>query len=188
MAAGLSPINRALNRIPKRAEQRQAGQLQNTFVDSGVAAALEAMDHQVLYGRWGTGKTHAACRGANSGTGDIVVYADLRTIGSPDGLFLADDAPATRRAAKLLVDLLSHVHEELLVAAVNDETLIEDVVFVDRLDGLAAGISSVHDVEVSPTWGWTPFPVISPKVTGMSTALRPTRWPGEWPRPATATT
>lgn len=118
----------------------------------------------------------------------ILSFTQLRTIGSPDGLFLADDAPATSRAAKLLVDLLSHVHEELLVAAVNDETLIEDVAFVDRLDGLAAGISSVHDVEVSPTWGWTPFPVISPKVTGMSTALRPTRWPGEWPRPATATT
>ncbi len=95
----------------------------------------------------------AVCRGANSGTGDIVVYGDLRTIGSPDGLFLADDAPATSRAAKLPVDLLSHVHEELLVAAVNDETLIEDVAFVDRLDRLAAGISSVHDVEVSPTWG-----------------------------------
>ena len=56
---GLAAINRALNLIPKRAESRQAERLRDTFVDPGVAAALEAIDHQVLYGRRGTGKTHA---------------------------------------------------------------------------------------------------------------------------------
>ena len=54
MSSGLSAINRALNLIPKRAESRQAERLRDTFVDSGVAAALEAIDHQVLYGRRGT--------------------------------------------------------------------------------------------------------------------------------------
>ncbi len=42
---GLSAINRALNSVPKRAEARQAVQLRDTFVDSGIAAALEAVDH-----------------------------------------------------------------------------------------------------------------------------------------------
>ena len=59
MSSGLAAINRALNLIPKRAESRQAERLRDTFVDSGVAAALEAIDHQVLYGRRGSGKTHA---------------------------------------------------------------------------------------------------------------------------------
>jgi hypothetical protein len=58
-ASGLSDINCALNLVPKRAEARQAEQLRDTFVDSGVAVALEAVDHQVVYGRRGTGKTHA---------------------------------------------------------------------------------------------------------------------------------
>ena len=51
MSTGLTSINRALNLIPKRAEQRQVDQLRETFVDSGVAAAVQAIDHQVLYGR-----------------------------------------------------------------------------------------------------------------------------------------
>ena len=59
MATGLSQINRVLNQIPKRAEQRQTDQLRDTFVDSGVSAVLQVVDHQALYGRRGTGKTHA---------------------------------------------------------------------------------------------------------------------------------
>ena len=59
MSTGLSQINRVLNQIPKRAEQRQTNQLRDTFVDSGVAAVLQGVDHQALYGRRGTGKTHA---------------------------------------------------------------------------------------------------------------------------------
>lgn len=75
----LSGMNRALNQIPKRAEQRQAERLRDTFVDSGVSAALEAVDHQVLYGRRGTGKTHALSylRSEVSERGDLAVYADL---------------------------------------------------------------------------------------------------------------
>ena len=53
----VSLLNRALNSVPKRAEARQADQLRDTFVDSAVAAALEAIDHQVMYGRRGTGNT-----------------------------------------------------------------------------------------------------------------------------------
>jgi Cdc6-like AAA superfamily ATPase len=84
---GLSPINRSLNLIPKRAEARQADRLRDTFEDSGVAAALEAVDHQVLYGRRGTGKTHALryLETTVRELGDIAVYIDLRTVGSPDG-------------------------------------------------------------------------------------------------------
>jgi hypothetical protein len=105
---GLSPINRAFNLVPKRAEARHTDQLRDTFVDSGVAAALEAIDHQVLYGRRGTGKTHALrfLETVVASRGDIAVYADLRTLGSPEGLFAGDSAPSTERAARLLVDLL----------------------------------------------------------------------------------
>jgi len=97
---GLSPINRALSSVPKRAEARQAEQLRDTFVDSGVAAALEAVDHQVLYGRRGTGKTHAFryLQTLVQERGDISFYADLRTVGSPEGLFADDDIGATDRA------------------------------------------------------------------------------------------
>jgi len=83
VSTGLSQINRALNLIPKRAEQRQSDNLRETFLDSGVAVALEAIDNQVLYGRRGTGKTHALryIESQIRSRGDVAVYADLRTIG-----------------------------------------------------------------------------------------------------------
>jgi hypothetical protein len=139
VSTGLSPINRAFNQVPKRAEARQAEQLRNTFVDSGVAAALEAIDHQVLYGRRGTGKTHAFryLETVVRDGGDISFYADLRTIGSPEGLFTGDQVPTTERAARLLVDLLGQFHDAILSAAVEDEMLIADGSFVRKIDALA---------------------------------------------------
>ena len=153
MAGGLSELNRALNRIPKRAEQRHADQLRATFVDSGVSALLETSDHQVLYGRRGTGKTHAMryLEGHVNSAGGVAVYVDLRTVGSPDGLFGGSTAPPTERAAKLLVDLLGQVHEALITAAVEDDELIADTAFVSKLDALATAITTVRiagDIEV----------------------------------------
>jgi hypothetical protein len=154
VSTGLSPINRAFNRVPKRAEARQAEQLRITFVDSGVAAALEAIDHQVLYGRRGTGKTHAFryLETVVRDGGDISFYADLRTIGSPEGLFTGDQVPTTERAARLLVDLLGQFHDAILSAAVADEMLIADGSFVRKIDALGRAITAVRvsgDVEVS---------------------------------------
>lgn len=105
--------NRLLNLIPKRAESRHADQLRDTFVDSGVAVALEAVDHQVLFGRRGTGKTHAMryLESLVQAQGDVAVYVDLRTVGSPEGLFVGEVVHATERAARLLVDVLLQLHE-----------------------------------------------------------------------------
>ena len=153
-SGGLSPINRALNSVPKRAEARQAEQLRDTFVDSGVAAALEAIDHQVLYGRRGTGKTHAFryLETIVRERGDIGFYADLRTVGSPEGLFAGDEVPPAERAARLLVDLMGQFHDAILAAVLDDETLIANDLFVRKLDALAAAITTVRvtgDVQVS---------------------------------------
>lgn len=153
MVAGVSELNRALNHIPKRAEQRQADRLRDTFVDSGVAAALEVIDHQVLYGRRGTGKTHALryLETTLRGRGDIAAYLDLRTIGSPNGLFIGDAEPPTERAAKLLIDLLGQLHESLLAAVIEDDTLIRDTALVSRLDALTESITTIRlkgEVEV----------------------------------------
>lgn len=152
-AGGLSPINRALNLVPKRADQSQAQRLADTFVDSGVSAALEAIDHQVIYGRRGTGKTHALRYLENTAhaSGDVALYLDLRTIGSPTGLFGIGRVPATERTARLLVDMLTQLHDELLSIAVDDHGLLGDERFVRALDRLAASITTVRvgdEVEV----------------------------------------
>lgn len=75
-----------------------------------------------------------------------------RQIGLPYGLFAGQTMPPTERAARLLVDLLGQVHDALLAAALDDEALVTDVVFVRKLDDLLASITTIRivgDVEVS---------------------------------------
>lgn len=53
-------FNQALLAIPRRAESVDRHTLARTFVVAGsLSAMLHSADHQVLYGRRGTGKTHA---------------------------------------------------------------------------------------------------------------------------------
>ena len=53
-------INKSLLGIVKRAEKQSIEQLVATFVDIGpLFKILSNIDHQILYGRRGTGKTHA---------------------------------------------------------------------------------------------------------------------------------
>jgi hypothetical protein len=154
MAAGLSPFNRALGKIPRRAEQRDTSALRETFVDSGVAEVLDMVDHQVLYGRRGTGKTHAVAYLASEARtrGDVALYLDLRTVGSPDGVLDAESSSLADRATRLLVDMLGQVRDGLMDAVIEDEDLIEDAAFVDKLDGLLTAITNVQlsgEVELS---------------------------------------
>ena len=154
--AAFSPINQSLILIPKRAESRGAVELRETFVDSGIATSLLSVDHQVIYGRRGTGKTHALRYLQQSivGNNEVGVYIDLRQIGSPESLLLPakDHSGSIERAARLLVDIMSAIHDTLLELAVTNEALLLDEEFVHHLDQLAASISSVRiegDVELS---------------------------------------
>lgn len=146
MATGISNLNRALSKIPKRAEQQQAQRLRETFSDSGASVAIEAIDHQIIYGRRGTGKTHALRYFESEclAQGDIAVFADLRTIGSPEGLFMGAQVSETERAARLLVDLLGHIHEQILELVLSDDDLLADHTFVESLDQLADAITTVR--------------------------------------------
>ncbi|MCC9195223.1 hypothetical protein LOC59_16445 [Arthrobacter sp. zg-Y916] len=141
-----SAINSALNKIPKRAESRGEAELRSTFEDAGVGQALDTVDHQIIYGRRGTGKTHAL-RYLNSVRGDeenIAIYVDLRTIGSAEGVFDGQSVSPVERTARLLVDLLNQVHDEILRAALDDDRLSGDSNFVNALDSLLDSISGIR--------------------------------------------
>lgn len=141
-----SPINAALNKIPKRAESRAEAELRSTFEDSGVGRAMETVDHQIIYGRRGTGKTHAL-RYLTSVLADddnISIYVDLRTVGSAEGVFDGQSVGPVERTARLLVDLLTQVHDEILRAALEDDRLVGDGGFVSALDGLLTAISTIR--------------------------------------------
>jgi hypothetical protein len=141
----LSQLNRALQQIPTRAERQKGPQLHETFVDCGVAEVIDMSDHQILYGRRGTGKTHAFGYLASeaSSRGDIAISIDLRSVGSPGGIFGIDDESPIPRATRMLIDLLNEIRELLLEAVIANEELVEDGRFITRVDDLFATITNI---------------------------------------------
>lgn len=69
-------MNLALMNLTRRAEGTDRGSLVATFVNVGsLASIVSSQDHQILYGRRGTGKTHILqyLSQLRSDAGDIAV-------------------------------------------------------------------------------------------------------------------
>ncbi|MDR3703865.1 MAG: hypothetical protein P4L56_29720 [Candidatus Sulfopaludibacter sp.] len=115
-------INTAFVGISRRAESVDRKTLVQTFVDLGpLIPVLSSRDHQIVYGRRGTGKTHALLYVTEQLRTDrtIPVYVDLRNMGSSGGMYSDTQIPVTQRATRLLLDVLGTVHEGLIEHAVN---------------------------------------------------------------------
>jgi hypothetical protein len=116
-------INTAFVGISRRAESVDRRTLVETFVDLGpLIPVLSSRDHQIVYGRRGTGKTHSLLyvteqllRNAQT----VPVYVDLRNMGSSGGIYSDTQIPLTQRATRLLLDVLGTVREGLIEHAVN---------------------------------------------------------------------
>lgn len=145
-------LNQALMRIPRRAESTDRYTLARSYVAAGsFSAMLHSTDHQILYGRRGTGKTHALqfLSDLVERTGDVPVYLDLRTIGSAGGLYGDSTVSASVRGTHLLVDTLEAVHEELLTTAaerdIGDESRLLEA--LDTLAEAATVVEVIGEVE-----------------------------------------
>ena len=109
-------INQAFMRLIRRSERADPSHLVDTFVDVGpLFTLLSSHDHQVVFGRRGTGKTHAFnyLSETRSRLGDIVILIDLSNIGSSGGIYSDSELPIQERATRLLVDTLLAIHEQL---------------------------------------------------------------------------
>lgn len=132
----ISEFNRALRRIPKRAEKQEDPKLHETFFDSGIAEALDNFDNEILYGRRGTGKTHALSYLATEKTNsdDLAVFLDLRLIGSPGQITGTQGDNLTDRAVRLLIDLLSQLRESIQDEILNNDVLVDNEKFTQTAD------------------------------------------------------
>ena len=123
-----SSINTVFLRFNRRAESAAPTQLVSTFVDAGpLSVLLSNIDHQIMYGRRGTGKTHALTYLAETRAADghIAFVVDMRTIGSTGGICADISIPLSERATRLLVDLLGYIHDKLLHFAIENATKID---------------------------------------------------------------
>ena len=144
-----SQLNKTFMSIAKRAEQVDKDELIRTFVDVGALYTLLSQPgHQVVFGRRGTGKTHALSylAGKVSEKGDLVIFVDLRNVGSTGGIWSDDATNKHERATRLLVDCLSSVHSELRDLLLASADLDPSREMLDAMDGLSNSITSVKVV------------------------------------------
>lgn len=139
-----SRTNDAFMRFVRRAEVVDRGKLVETFVDAGpLITLLSTHDHQVLYGRRGTGKTHALSYLAERrlSDGDAALYVDLRNIGSSGGLYADPDLPLSERGTRLIMDTLAAVHDGLVDFSLGEDVPLQQVGPI--LDDFADAITEV---------------------------------------------
>ena len=141
------PTNAAFLRLSKRAETSARETLIHTFVDVGpLFTLLTSRDHQILFGRRGTGKTHALSYLADSRERehDVVVLVDLRNIGSNGGLYGDATRPLQERATGLLIDVLTEIHEALYRHFVAHDDGVDLAEAGPALDAIAEAITQVQ--------------------------------------------
>jgi hypothetical protein len=123
--------------------------LVETFVEVGpLFTMLNSGDHQILYGRRGTGKTHALTylRARAEDAGDVASFIDLRTIGSTGGLYADSSIPITERGTRLLADVLAQLHDGLVDFALERAEEVDMTSALTLLDRLADAITEVRVV------------------------------------------
>jgi hypothetical protein len=116
--------NLAFLRIAKRAERQDDDVLQKTFVDYGsVFDVLSSVDHQIVFGRRGTGKTHllTVLRQHKRANGEAALQLDMRNLGSAGGIYGDPTIPITQRATRLLIDVIAAIHGSLLELAIEGD-------------------------------------------------------------------
>jgi hypothetical protein len=145
--SSIESIQACFMQFVRRAEKVSDEILAKTFVDAApLLVQLSARNNQVLYGRRGTGKTHAlkylADRSRESG--GYPIYIDLRTIGSNGSLYGDQERPLSERATQLILDVLEGIESELIQIAV---TRIDDAPDMQqitlRLDDFSRAIREV---------------------------------------------
>lgn len=162
-----SLINKAFLKLRRRAESSTRSKLVETFVDVGpLFALLSNPDHQIIYGRRGTGKTHALIYLVErvKQKDDLAVYVDLRKIGSSGGIYSDSNAPLSERATRLLSDTLATLHDEILEYAIDNDDIVNLSQIGPVLDRFAESLTDIRVV------GDTKYKVNANKKKGKSTS------------------
>ena len=142
-------LNQAILQLSRRTEQTDDSVLASTFVSAGsLFEAIISKDHQILYGRRGTGKTHVLkvlCENRQK-VGDIAIYIDLRTIGSNGGIYQDSSIPLVERGTRLLCDVFEYIYNELvnLVVQGKYESNLDFKTASESIEIFREGISNIY--------------------------------------------
>jgi hypothetical protein len=150
MSQDLKSIHKCIMGFAKRSEKVNSEILAKTFVDTEpLADALQTKNSQIIYGRRGTGKTHALLYLLDKiqSAGDYPIYMDLRSIGSDGSIYNDDRLPLAERSSRLIIDVLTHIGTHLFELAVSEiETSSYPSQISSRLEDFERAISEVRVV------------------------------------------
>ena len=142
----ITVIHKALVDLVPRAEKSNAD-LVGTFVDTEpLFRFLSKRANQIIYGRRGTGKTHALkyLGGTVEENGDRVIYIDLRFVGSNGSVYGDGSRSLSERASSLIRDVIAAIGDELYSLAVRLlESAFDPRQITLRLDDLTQAIGEV---------------------------------------------
>ncbi|PCD85367.1 ORC-CDC6 family AAA ATPase [Vibrio mediterranei] len=113
----MKSLSEILVTMPRRAERKPDDYLVKSFVHVGsVFSLFSCAEHQIIYGRRGTGKTHLLKYLKNDiqTQGILTVSLDMRTMGSTGGMYSDANLSLSERASRLLSDTLCEVREQIL--------------------------------------------------------------------------
>lgn len=137
---------RCLLGIRGRAERLDLDQIVETFSVVGPLLDLISVeDHQVIFGRRGTGKTHALryLYANRTEENDCAVFVDMTNLGSDISIYNDTNFTVNERATRLLIDCLAHIQDGLL-DYLTSGLKIDFEKAADALDRLSDAISQVR--------------------------------------------
>ena len=141
-----------------RAERLDPDQVIDSFSSVGpLLQLISTEDHQIIFGRRGTGKTHALryLYATRREAGDCAIFVDMRNLGSDGSIYNDQSLPVTERATRLLIDTLAYIQDGILEYAINDN--VDNLNRLsDPIDRLGSAISQVRvsgDTTITRTEG-----------------------------------
>lgn len=154
----LENIHRPLLRLVDRAERIDDRIIVQSFTDAKpLFDLISTENNQIIFGRRGTGKTHALKYLADhvQKSADAAIYLDLREVGSNTSIYFDTNRPLADRATHLVQDILRGVHDELLRISLEQIDQISNPVQVttalDKLAEECAGTRIVGSVNITDT-------------------------------------
>lgn len=137
-----------------RAERLEPDQVVELFSSVGpLLPLISTEDHQVIFGRRGTGKTHALryLYATKSDEGDCAIFVDMRNLGSDNSIYNDRNLAITERATRLLIDTLAFIQDGILDFAISnprtDLTSLNSP--LDRLGNAVSQVRVSGEVKVS---------------------------------------
>ncbi|MEM7499210.1 MAG: hypothetical protein AAF371_14610 [Pseudomonadota bacterium] len=139
-------LMRCMIRLKGRAERLAPEQVVESFSTVGpLLDSISTEDHQIIFGRRGTGKTHALryLYTTRNEDGDCALFIDMRNLGSDGSIYNDNSLPITDRATRLLIDTLAFIQDGFLdYAFANSATNLTEL--TSPIDRLGDAISRVR--------------------------------------------